>query len=326
MLVRTNAQTAGPGAGAGRGRACRSRCVVRSGSSTAPRCARRSGCCGPPPGRPSAPDEPAAEVRADPGQHGLTRSRPAAAAPRASAGSRSRRWRSSPPTSSLPIRRPGWPAWSAELGGSQRDRARAGHGRGHAWLAARGEGSGVGGRLPARPDRRHGADRLRADRRGDRGGAPAALCRHHQGPRAALPVLGAGPGSGRAPDPQAVQVPRRPDRQPGGARQRARRTRPPDRLGGEHESGRGEPARTRTTRSSAGSGNGGWRQRKSRACPAYVVFSDATLQAIAAARPATRGELAGIPGVGAVKLDRYGAAVLELCAAPPMSQGSQAAP
>jgi ATP-dependent DNA helicase UvrD/PcrA len=48
--------------------------------------------------------------------------------------------------------------------------------------------------------------------------------------------------------------------------------------------------------------------------PAYVVFSDATLQAIADTRPGSRAELAGIPGVGAVKLDRYGAAVLELCA------------
>jgi DNA helicase II / ATP-dependent DNA helicase PcrA len=49
--------------------------------------------------------------------------------------------------------------------------------------------------------------------------------------------------------------------------------------------------------------------------PAYVVFSDATLQAIAATRPGTRAELAGVPGVGVVKLDRYGPAVLELCAA-----------
>jgi DNA helicase-2/ATP-dependent DNA helicase PcrA len=48
--------------------------------------------------------------------------------------------------------------------------------------------------------------------------------------------------------------------------------------------------------------------------PAYVVFSDATLQAIADTRPGSRAELAGVPGVGAVKLDRYGAAVLELCA------------
>jgi DNA helicase-2/ATP-dependent DNA helicase PcrA len=58
--------------------------------------------------------------------------------------------------------------------------------------------------------------------------------------------------------------------------------------------------------------------------PAYVVFSDATLQSIAETRPATRAQLAGVPGVGAVKLDRYGAAVLELCAKV-VSQGTQAA-
>jgi len=68
---------------------------------------------------------------------------------------------------------------------------------------------------------------------------------------------------------------------------------------------------------------------KEQGVPAYVVFSDATLQAIAATRPASLGELAGIPGVGAVKLDRYGAAVLELCAAagvPPVSPRDQATP
>jgi DNA helicase-2/ATP-dependent DNA helicase PcrA len=58
--------------------------------------------------------------------------------------------------------------------------------------------------------------------------------------------------------------------------------------------------------------------------PAYVVFSDATLQAIADTRPGSRAELAGIPGIGAVKLDRYGAAVLELCAgaAPASAEGN----
>jgi DNA helicase-2/ATP-dependent DNA helicase PcrA len=61
-----------------------------------------------------------------------------------------------------------------------------------------------------------------------------------------------------------------------------------------------------------------WRLAVSReqAVPAYVVFSDATLQAIADSRPVTRAQLAGVPGIGAVKLDRYGAAVLELCAEP----------
>jgi DNA helicase II / ATP-dependent DNA helicase PcrA len=40
--------------------------------------------------------------------------------------------------------------------------------------------------------------------------------------------------------------------------------------------------------------------------PAYVVFTDATLEAIAERRPARVEDLVGIPGVGAVKLDRYG--------------------
>ncbi|WP_433140453.1 ATP-dependent DNA helicase UvrD2 [Actinomadura nitritigenes] len=47
--------------------------------------------------------------------------------------------------------------------------------------------------------------------------------------------------------------------------------------------------------------------------PAYVVFTDATLQAIAEHCPESMEELARIPGVGKVKLDRYGEAVLNLC-------------
>jgi DNA helicase-2/ATP-dependent DNA helicase PcrA len=35
------------------------------------------------------------------------------------------------------------------------------------------------------------------------------------------------------------------------------------------------------------------------------VFSDATLVAIADARPSSRAELARISGVGSIKLDRY---------------------
>jgi DNA helicase-2/ATP-dependent DNA helicase PcrA len=61
---------------------------------------------------------------------------------------------------------------------------------------------------------------------------------------------------------------------------------------------------------------------KEQAVPAYVVFSDATLQAIADSRPLTLAHLANIPGVGAVKLDRYGAAVLELCAESVSADGS----
>jgi DNA helicase-2/ATP-dependent DNA helicase PcrA len=40
------------------------------------------------------------------------------------------------------------------------------------------------------------------------------------------------------------------------------------------------------------------------------VFTDATLEAIAARRPSSRQELSGISGVGATKLDRYADAVL----------------
>ena len=44
--------------------------------------------------------------------------------------------------------------------------------------------------------------------------------------------------------------------------------------------------------------------------PAYVVFTDATLQAIAETRPATLRELSGLPGIGARKLELYGEDVL----------------
>jgi DNA helicase-2/ATP-dependent DNA helicase PcrA len=50
--------------------------------------------------------------------------------------------------------------------------------------------------------------------------------------------------------------------------------------------------------------------------PAYVVFTDATLTAIAETRPGSLGELAGIAGVGATKLERYGTAVLALLSPP----------
>jgi DNA helicase-2/ATP-dependent DNA helicase PcrA len=57
-----------------------------------------------------------------------------------------------------------------------------------------------------------------------------------------------------------------------------------------------------------------WRSASAReqSLPAYVVFTDATLTAIAEARPADRAQLAAIPGVGAAKLNRYGAEVLAL--------------
>ena len=52
------------------------------------------------------------------------------------------------------------------------------------------------------------------------------------------------------------------------------------------------------------------RLAEERGVPAYVVFSDATLAAMAALRPRTRDELARVSGVGHTKLARYGDAFL----------------
>lgn len=48
--------------------------------------------------------------------------------------------------------------------------------------------------------------------------------------------------------------------------------------------------------------------------PAFCVFTDKTLMAIAEAVPGTEGELTMISGVGVRKLDRFGADVLAICA------------
>jgi DNA helicase-2/ATP-dependent DNA helicase PcrA len=57
-----------------------------------------------------------------------------------------------------------------------------------------------------------------------------------------------------------------------------------------------------------------WRkvQAEVQRVPPYVVFSDATLVAIADARPASRGALARISGVGPTKLERYAGPVLAM--------------
>jgi ATP-dependent DNA helicase RecQ len=43
-----------------------------------------------------------------------------------------------------------------------------------------------------------------------------------------------------------------------------------------------------------------------RGLPAYMVFNDATLRAMAVRRPTTEHELLAVPGVGAKKLETYG--------------------
>ena len=60
-----------------------------------------------------------------------------------------------------------------------------------------------------------------------------------------------------------------------------------------------------------------WRtsEAKRQAVPPYVIFHDSVLREIASSRPASDAALGEIRGVGASKLDRYGAAVLSIVAA-----------
>jgi ATP-dependent DNA helicase RecQ len=60
-----------------------------------------------------------------------------------------------------------------------------------------------------------------------------------------------------------------------------------------------------------------WRasQAKEQGVPAYIVFGDATLRALAERRPASLADLAGVPGIGAKKREAYGDAVLEVIGA-----------
>jgi len=59
-----------------------------------------------------------------------------------------------------------------------------------------------------------------------------------------------------------------------------------------------------------------WRaeQAREQSVPAYVVFTDATLTALAEVRPTTDTQLLAVSGIGRSKLVRYGADVLALCA------------
>ncbi|WP_374945466.1 DNA helicase RecQ [Agreia sp.] len=59
-----------------------------------------------------------------------------------------------------------------------------------------------------------------------------------------------------------------------------------------------------------------WRAGEAReqGVPAYIVFGDATLRAIATQRPATLDQAGGISGIGEAKLQKYGEALLEVVA------------
>ena len=57
-----------------------------------------------------------------------------------------------------------------------------------------------------------------------------------------------------------------------------------------------------------------WRHATARqhGVPAFVIFHDSTIEAIAATQPQTLGDLRGISGIGAKKLERYGEALLTI--------------
>jgi DNA helicase-2/ATP-dependent DNA helicase PcrA len=59
-----------------------------------------------------------------------------------------------------------------------------------------------------------------------------------------------------------------------------------------------------------------WRAKRARTLkvPAYVVFTDATLTAIAEQRPTDSAGLVTIAGIGASKLEKFGSEVLALLA------------
>jgi DNA helicase-2/ATP-dependent DNA helicase PcrA len=59
-----------------------------------------------------------------------------------------------------------------------------------------------------------------------------------------------------------------------------------------------------------------WRRQEAaeQSLPAYCIFTDATLVALAEAEPAGPAELGRVPGLGAVKIGKYGEAVLAIIA------------
>jgi ATP-dependent DNA helicase RecQ len=57
--------------------------------------------------------------------------------------------------------------------------------------------------------------------------------------------------------------------------------------------------------------------------PPYVIFHDATLKEMLRARPTHAEALLDIPGVGAAKLERYGAAFLEVLQQAPLPRDAQ---
>jgi DNA helicase-2/ATP-dependent DNA helicase PcrA len=59
-----------------------------------------------------------------------------------------------------------------------------------------------------------------------------------------------------------------------------------------------------------------WRRNHAKAAdvPAFVIFNDATLQAVAASRPTSHVALLSVPGIGPVKAQRFGPDLLRIVA------------
>ncbi len=70
-----------------------------------------------------------------------------------------------------------------------------------------------------------------------------------------------------------------------------------------------------------------WRAERAKGLgqPAYCIFTDKTLLAIAETVPENEGQLAAISGVGVRKLGRFGADVLALCAGQDLADADGAA-
>ncbi len=131
---------------------------------------------------------------------------------------------------------------------------------------------------------------------------------------------------GRPAEPSAVAVPQRhraaarrgrraragraaarPDAALPGLQRRA------DHAGGDHAAPLRElPVRHRRASCSPTSRTGGCAPAKEHEVPAYVVFTDNTLIAIAETLPADDAALVAIPGIGARKLEQFGPDVLAL--------------
>ena len=170
----------------------------------------------------------------------------------------------------------------------------------------------------------NGAERPRRHPAGDRRGAPAVLRRHHPGPPHAGHLVGGDPQARRPRQPPAQPVPRpaaagRPRVPPDGPhRSRAQGRQVPHLqaapgAGAERKRGRCDDCPA-TYDEELYEKLRAWRteQASEAKVPAYVVFTDATLQAIAETKPADPTPSPPCRASGPAKLERYAEQVLAL--------------